>query len=145
MIRPVTHEDISRVAPHLTDAGRKELAEVYGMSAEECLRRNLAASTEAWAMVKGETVLCLFGVAPLSVLEGLGEFWIVSTSHICGHRFAFARACRKFRPLLLERWSELRGVVEHSREDVVTWARWLGAEILPRDTRMSFFVLKRGR
>lgn len=143
MIRPATPEDLERVAPHLTPEGLKELAEVYGMSAQECLRRNFAASTEAWAMVKGETVLCLFGVAPLSVLEGVGEFWIVSTTHICSNRFAFARMCRAFLPRLMERWGELRGLVEHSRIDVMTWARWLGVQVIPRDVRMSYFVLKR--
>lgn len=143
MIRPATADDFARLASHLTEAGRRELAEVYGMSGEESLRRNYAASSEAWTMVKGEAVLCLFGVAPLSILEGIGEFWIVSTTHICSNRFAFARMCRKFRPQIMMRWGELRGVIEH-REDVLTWARWLGAELAPRDTRTSYFLVKRG-
>lgn len=143
MIRPAIPQDLERVEPHLTPEGLKELAEVYGMSAHECLRRNFAASTEVWAMVKGETVLCLFGVAPLSILEGVGEFWIVSTTHICSNRFAFARMCRTFLPRLMEHWGELRGLVEHSRTDVTTWARWLGVQIVPRDERMSYFMLKR--
>lgn len=121
----------------LTPEGARELTEVYGMSLEETLRRNLAGSTRAWTMFCGTQVLCMFGIAPLSVLEGKGEFWVVGTVNICRHRLSFARQCKRFMPQLMADYREVWGVLEHGREDVVRWARWLGVEITPRDERLS--------
>lgn len=137
MIVPAHITHLSLLAPHVTAEGRRELEEVYGMTPREALRRNMAASSEAWTMFAGADVLCMFGVAPLSVMDRSGEFWIVSTEYICRHRLAFARMCKRFLPQVLRNWEEVRGALEHQREDVVHWARWLGAEITPLNDRLS--------
>jgi hypothetical protein len=136
-IIPARPAHVPLVESCVTAEGARELSEVYGLTPHESLRRNLAASSEAWTMFAGEDALCMFGVAPLSILESHGEFWIVGTTHICRHRLAFARSCRLFLPRLLQNWSMLSGTLEHQRQDVVRWARWLGVEITPIDARLS--------
>ena len=140
MIIPTQPEHVALVAPFVSADGVRELAEIYGMSVEEGLRRNLKSST-AWTMFCGPQVLAIFGIAPVSVMEGTGEFWIVSTTHICAHRIAFARQCRRFLPKMLEGWSEVACVLEHGRKDVLDWAQWLGAKVTPINDRLSRMVL----
>lgn len=118
-----------------------ELRRVYGMSVAESLRRNMAASLETWTMFAGEEALAIFGVAPVSVMERRGEFWIVATSRICRHRLAFARQCKAFLPRLLSAWDEMACVLEHERADVVRWASWLGARITPINSTLSVMQL----
>ncbi len=125
----------------LPPAGIAELASVYHMTPAEALRRNLAASSEAWTMLAGSDVLALFGVAPLSVLDRSGEFWIAGSVNICRHKLSFARQCRRFLPQLLSRWAQLSAVLEH-RDDVLRWARWMGVTLSPRDARTSFMHLR---
>lgn len=127
---------------HLTPDGIAELASVYAMTPAEALRRNLAASSEAWTMFADNEVLAMFGVAPVSILERKGEFWIAGSVNICRHKLSFARQCRRFLPQLLAHWSEVVGVLEHHRADVVRWAQWMGVEITPRDARTSFMSLR---
>jgi hypothetical protein len=126
----------------LTPEGIAELAAVYDMTPAEALRRNLAASSEAWTMFADDEVLAMFGVAPLSILERKGEFWIAGSVNICRHKLSFARQCRRFLPQLLKNWSEVVGILEHQRADVVRWAQWMGVQITPRDMRTSFMSLK---
>lgn len=126
----------------LTPEGIVELADVYAMTPAEALRRNLAGSSEAWTMLAGDEVLAMFGVAPLSLLEGKGEFWIAGSVNICRHKLSFSRQCRRFLPQLLSHWSEVVGILEHHRADIVRWAQWMGVEITPRDARTSFMLLK---
>lgn len=123
--------------------GITELAEVYGMTPGEAMRRNLAASVEAWTMLAGDEVLAMFGVAPVSLLERTGEFWIAGSVNICRHKLSFARQCRRFLPQMMRNYSEVLGILETHRTDVVRWAQWLGVEITPRDDRTSFMSLKR--
>lgn len=143
MIVPATPEHLPLIAAAMPSEGVRELAEVYGQNPEETLRRNLLASTEAWTMFHDTVPLAIFGVAPLSVMEGRGEFWVIGTTHICAHRLSFARSCRKFLPRLMRDWNEVIGLLEHGRPDVVKWAAWLGTKITPVDDRMSFMSIQR--
>jgi len=139
MIIPAHESHIARLV--VPEAGAAELSQVYGMTLEEAMRRNLASSAEAWTMFSGEDVLCMFGVAPLSVMERRGEFWIVGSVNICRHRIAFGRQCRRFLPQLLANWDRLDGLLEHGRPEVVKWAQWLGTKITPVDARLSAMQL----
>lgn len=141
MIITAHESHVGLITRALPPAGITELAEVYRMTPEEAMRRNLASSTEAWTMFCGTEALAMFGVAPLSIMERRGEFWIAGTTHICQHRIAFGRMCRKFLPTLLANWDRLDGVLEHGRPEVVKWAQWLGTKITPLDTRLSTMQL----
>lgn len=140
MIVPATFDHLSRVV--VPEASRRELAEVYGMTPEAALRHNFTISVDRWAMTSTDEVLAVFGVYPLSLLNRTGEFWIVSSEAVERHRFSFARQCRSFLPTLMTNWSELRGLLEHNRCDVLRWAQWLGVKTTPRDERMSYMVLE---
>lgn len=127
----------------LTPEGKRELAEVYGMSLQETLRRNLAGSSQAWSMFAGNDLLCMFGVAPVSMLDATGEFWIAGTVNICRHRLSFARQCRRFLPSLMANWTEVQAVFEHGRADILRWALWMGVEVQPVNERLSRMYLHR--
>lgn len=142
MIVPTQSTHLPLIAAAVSQAGTQELAEVYGMTVHESLRRNVAASLESWTMFSQGDALCLFGIAPVSVMHKQGEFWIVSTTHIARHRFAFARLCKTFLPLLLSSWEEVSCVLEHQRSDVLRWALWLGAKVTPIDQRLSLMRLE---
>ena len=142
MIREARIEDIPLIADAITDEGRRELAEVYGMTPLETMESNFALPGKKWTMFSGDDALAMFGATPLTVLGNVGEFWIVSTVFVCRHRIAFSRLCRRFLPTLLAEHTELRGCLEHGRADVVKWAKWCGVKITPATERMSLMTLR---
>ena len=142
MIRVALPEDVEPVAAAIPAAGVRELAEVYGMTPAQAVANNFAQSVgHRWTMWAADVPLAMFGVMPLGVLGGIGEFYITGTTHICAHRFAFARMCKRFLPELLAHWTELRGALEHDRADVVKWADWLGVKRQRISDRISLMVL----
>lgn len=145
MIVEARRAHIPLIAASQTEAGRRELAEVYGFTPTDALSRNFDISPDKWTMLVGDVPLAMFGVAPISVLGGTGEIWFCGSEAICLHKVAFARMCRRFLPRLFAEWRELHCLIEHGRADVMKWALWGGASITPADERMSRVVLRRNR
>lgn len=142
MIRVALPEDVEPVAAAIPAAGVRELAEVYGMSPAQAVANNFARSAgHRWTMWAAGVPLAMFGAMPIGVLGGIGEFYIVGTTHICAHRVAFALMCRRALPELLAHWKELRAVFEHDREDVATWVRWFKVKTQRIDDRLSLAVM----
>lgn len=141
MIIPATKEHV--VLLEVTPEGARELAEIYQMTLAETMRRNLSGSTEAWSMFAGDELLCMFGIAPVSMLDAAGEFWIAGSVNICRHRLSFARQCRRFLPTLMANWTEVQAVFEHGRADILRWAKWMGVDVHPVNERLSRLYLYR--
>lgn len=144
-IIPTTADHIHAVAAAVTEEGAEELRTLFHMEPEEALRLSLAGSNQAWTMFAGNATIAIFGVAPISVLERRGQFWIVGTVHICKHRFAFARTCRLFLSTLFRRYDCLENELDHRNTEVVRWAKWLGVDLIPLTEHTSYMQLWRPR
>lgn len=131
-------EHIPLVADAMRPRDVLELLEGWNMTPEQTMRVGIEQSQVSFTLWADDMPLIMFGVQDAG--HGAGYIWLVSTKHIEQHRFGFARASRVIRTELLSRWAKLINIVDCSREEVVRWARWLGAEIEPGEGFQMFTV-----
>lgn len=123
---PAEAEHIVAIADRLRPA---DVAELWAASHSEpldALVRAVRVSSEAWAgVVDGETI-CLFGVAPVSVLGGLGSPWMLGTSGVDRNAMMFLRRCRAVVSGWRTVYPTLENVVDERNRAAHRWLRWLG-------------------
>lgn len=88
-------------------------------------------SSEAWAGLADGELVCLFGVAPLTLIGVTGVPWLMGSVTIERHQRAFLRRNRNF----IDRWQAeypvLRNFVDSRNTTSQRWLRWLGFRIDP--------------
>lgn len=125
-IVPAQAEHIIALAPRLRPADVAELWAGSRSEPEDALIRAVRISTEGWAgVVDGETI-CLFGVAPLSVLGGRGSPWMLGTDGVDRHALTFLRRCRAVVAGWRSVYPVLENVVDERNTAAHRWLRWLG-------------------
>ena len=67
-----------RIANRMRDADRME-CEAFGMSPKQALRLSWRGSTFAMTAFVGDSPEAMFGVAPISAIEGRGSPWFLGT------------------------------------------------------------------
>lgn len=93
---------------------------------EKTVADSIAGSSEAWAGLAGGELVCLFGVAPLTLVGVTGIPWLMGSVRLEQHQRAFLRRNRDF----VERWNReypvLRNFVDVRNKTSQRWLRWLG-------------------
>lgn len=125
-IVPAQAEHIVALWPRLRAA---DVAEIWAASRSEpldALCRAVKVSSEAWAGLVDGKVVCLFGVAPVSIMGGKGSPWMLGSDLIDRHAVTFLRRCRG----VVSRWRTvyptLENVVDARNVVAHRWLRWLG-------------------
>lgn len=140
---PATAEHIKPIVEAMAQRDVTELRELFNQEPEETIRRGLAGSTSAWTMVGKDGPVVMFGVAPQCLFDSAGFFWIVATTRICSQRLAFAKATKRFLPVVFRDYVRLENILDHRHTDVVRWAEWLGAKLTKISENSSKMVLER--
>jgi hypothetical protein len=73
--------------------------------------------------------LCMYGIAPFTVLADTVRLWIFSTQAVDCYPFSFARACRKHLPELRGQFDRATNLVAADDLPVLRWAEWLGCTL----------------
>lgn len=80
--------------------------------------------------------LCMYGLAPLSVLSGSARVWVFGTQAIDKHPVAFARASRLGVAALFCHCSLMTNLVDSEDTAAMRWLEWLGGTcVLPLHRR----------
>lgn len=119
------------LAPVMREADRREAEAALGMSPLEGLRLSLSASVEAWTGTADGEVVCIFGVAPFSVLGGEGCPWLLGSDLVERHGMAFARRNRAMVRRWLGLFPVLRNWVDARHTVAVRWIGWMGFHVKP--------------
>jgi len=132
VFRPLIAGDIDHVAQNLCpgeletlrDVGGAEL-DVKGAVANEVL---LARTCEAW-VVGGGKPLCIVGVRQVSLLEGIGNLWMLATAELFRHPRYLVVAGRRHVATLHRTYSVLIGRVDARRTGTRKWQQLLGFKV----------------
>lgn len=113
----------------------EEVRAGWGREPYEAMREALSASYFARTMFQGFEPLVMYGLAPLTVLGGSARFWIFPSAAIDWHRFAFARACRRFMPELFQHCTLATNFIDLSDKPALKWLHWMGGTcaLLPQE------------
>lgn len=140
-IRPATENDALTLA--LRKADREEVEALTGRNPREVLVESVKVSQKAWAGLADDRLVCLFGVAPLSLTGVTGIPWLVGSDDICTYSRQFLRRNRAYVREMLADFPVLRNVVDQRNTVSIRWLRWLGfsfGEPLPMGPRNLPFI-----
>lgn len=125
-IIPALAEHIQHIADNMRPGDRAELAAIR-RTPSASLAASLRLSRVAWTgTIDGEPV-CMFGVAPTSMLTPQkGRPWMLGTTMLDDNAIMFLRRNKPMIEKMLDLFPELENYVAVSNVKAVEWLRWLG-------------------
>lgn len=123
--RPTVPEDIQILAPKLRKEDEAEVRAVNGNDPETELANSLKNSTECWTIVNGETIIGMFGVAPIDGSEA-GAIWLLASDELPKVRWEFLKKTRPWIEYFLTKYPLLTNVVDERNQVHIKWLKWAG-------------------
>ena len=128
-IIPASAEHIAHIVANMRAGDLVELAAI-GRTPQSSLTAALRLSREAWTGMIDGVPVCMFGVAPTSMLTPWkGRPWMLGTTALDDNAILFLRRCRPVVARMLEAFPQLENFVAASNVRAIEWLRWLGFEI----------------
>lgn len=124
-------EHVEAIVADARHADVDELFAATGITPELAMWKGLACSTHAWTGFFDDRPVCMFGVAPRSVLSGRGYPWLIGTNLMERHALVFLRECRPNLEQMKSAYNLLENYVDARNVKAVRWLRWLGFDISP--------------
>lgn len=125
---PATEGDARELAPLLRAEDRGEVM-ALGFDPLHGLLRSLTAAREAWTWRDDGKIICMAGIAPLSLIGRTGVPWLLGSALVATHRRAFMVETRNTVARWLTLYDALRNVVDARYAAAIRWLRWLGFTI----------------
>lgn len=114
----------------------EEVRAGWGREPFEAMREAMSASFYARTLFQGLEPLCIFGLAPLTVLGGSARAWMFASAAIDRHPYAFARASRRYLADLFRHCTLATNLIDLSDRPALRWLEWLGGTcVLPAHDR----------
>lgn len=126
---PTTPEHIAYVAQRMRGADVAEVFASSGMAPEMALEMSVRLSDPCYTGMAGDEPICIFGVAPVSMLSSVGVPWLLGTDAVAKHSRAFLRRNRKMIQGWMERFDLLENYVDVRNTKSIQWLRWCGFTI----------------
>ncbi len=121
-------DDARELAPLLRSEDRAEVL-ALGVDPFHGLLQSVAASRKAWTYRDDAQIVCMAGVAPLSLIGSTGLPWLPGSPLVAARRRAFMVETRRMLAHWLTMFDVLRNVVDAQYEAAVRWLRWLGFKV----------------
>lgn len=108
---------------------------------------------DAWKVVKGsneiiagyvdETLVCLVGVIPASILADSATVWLLATEHIGKHSFLFFRYGRIWLKTIRDKYHNIYCVCHHNTKLGDRWLTILGFSCISAAETYNIYKLRR--
>lgn len=124
------------VPPIVADARPADVIEfaALGYSVERAMVHGMEVSDWTGTCLIDEVPVCMFGVAAVDILAGMGQPWLVTSNAVARHERMFLRRCRAVVDAMLRSYPRLTNIVHDDNVRAIKWLRWLGFEF--KDTPM---------
>lgn len=127
-----TRADAIALAPRLRAADVEEIRAASGRGALDALLRSFEFSTHVWAVRAADgRPVALWGVGPLSLVEGRGCPWLLAADAFEALGPAIARKSRPLLAAMRDLYPRLENHVDARHRKAVRWLSWLGFTIDP--------------
>ena len=125
--RFVEQKDIEHVAKYMRFEDKREVAKC-GKEPKEILQVSVKASEFCLAAYYEGEPICIFGVAPETMLGQRHVAWLLGTEKINQCKKAYFKACKKALSMMLQKYPILCNAVDPEYEKAHKWLKALGAE-----------------
>ena len=122
---PALPEHIPAISAHVREADRAELWAASCSAPADVLTRGLEFSTRCWTGTIDDVPVCMFGVAPATLLGETGRPWMVGTDHLDRHAVLFLRRNKGKVDEMLSLFPVLENYVDCRNSRAIQWLRWL--------------------
>ncbi len=127
LIVPAQVDDATPLAQNLRESDLQEMrAYGHGLEPEEALRRCVRSSVMAWSSYIDGELACIMGVAPLSIVSGIGSPWMMGTPVLDAHSRILVRETPEYIAKMLTAFPHLVNFVHTKNRTSVRWLRRLG-------------------
>jgi len=105
-----------------------DLAEVRacGHGPLEAARRSVAQSVLCWSAFADGELACILGVAPISLVSGIGSPWMLGTPTLDAHHRVLVRLTPRYIATMLKAFPHLVNHVHAANTTSVRWLRRIG-------------------
>lgn len=134
--RPPLDADVAQIASRMRQYDQIE-ARAHGLSPTDALRLGAASSLECYtALVDGEPE-AMFGVSPASLLDGIGQPWLLASdrAYDCGR--AWVRIAPLFIARFARRFPRMENHVHAENHRAKRVIRALGFDIAPEAVQIG--------
>lgn len=116
------------VAAIVADARQADVDEMQamGMSFEAALQKSVDQSDWTATGVVDDVPVCAFGVAPVSVISGIGAPWMLGANALMKAQVPLVRHCRPVVEAMQASYPRLLNAVDERNAAAKRWLRWLG-------------------
>lgn len=128
-LRPVTPDDVLALAAGMRFLDRQELEASHSGDILSAVQRAVDISTRCWAVYVGDVLVMLGGVAPISMLGGIGSPWMLGTEALERVPGALTRVGVQYLQVVLGVYPELLNYVDARNVKSIRWLRRLGFTI----------------
>lgn len=129
---PATLAHARLVAATMRPKDIEEVRQINGREPLAAITEALSGSFYARTLFDGFEPLCMYGLAPFTILGDSARLWMFSTAAVDRHRFAFARASRLALAVAMRHCRLATNLVALDDEPVCRWLEWLGCTwVLP--------------
>lgn len=129
-IREAAFEDVALIAANARPADVAELA-ATGSDPAMAMYKGLVVSTHAWTGLVNDEPVCMFGVAPRSVVTGRGAPWLIGSTGLERYVATFIRRCAPEVQKMRDSYNLLENFVDARNDLAIRWLMWLGFTIQP--------------
>ena len=129
-IVPPTDKHIQSLALNMGKADVDEIWAAGRILPLEALEQSVSASPEPYAGLYKEQVLCMFGVAELSILDNKGIPWMLSTDELKDHARPFLRGSKIYIDLMKVKYPFMFNYVDVRNRAAIRWLKWLQFRLL---------------
>lgn len=124
-IRAAVVEDIPAIVASARAADVQEMA-ALGLTVERALQGGMQVSDWSYTGLVDGAPVCMFGVAPRSVLSGEGIPWMLGTNALEAAQVPFLRTCRPVVAAMRDAYPRLANFIDERNTVAMRWLRWLG-------------------
>lgn len=130
-IRQAKIDDVLAVANNMRWQDIAELQAMRGedVSVSDTLFSAVRRSSHCWAAVKDDAVLAVFGIAPVSLLDGLGAPWLLATPNAERFAGALVKQGREYISIMQRIYPRMVNFVDARNRKSIRWLKWLGFTI----------------
>ena len=128
-----TDEYAVRLAETMRQADRDELWAASHSLPLDALRRSLRVSHATYVGIADGRPVCMFGVAPLTLLSDVACPWLLGAEELPRHARVFLRANRVYMRMIRKQYAYMANFVDARNVVAIRWLHWLGFTILPAE------------
>jgi hypothetical protein len=141
-IRPAVPSDMDAIVANARRADVEEM-EACGTTVRDAIENGLRRSDWTLTGLLEDEPVCMFGVAPVSILGGKGAPWMLAAEGLERAQVPFLRACRPVIAEMRLTYPFLLNVVSADNTLAIRWLQWLGFKFdhAPIEVRGHTFLL----